>query len=341
MKKSFTTVLWIGIPLFALALAVYVLLPPVQSTSVPQAEPNTQTSAVTPADGLQTTTFPQLQGEHIQQGEKVAYNSNPPTSGRHLASARSWGIYDQTLADEGALHNLEHGGIWITYRPDLDPDAVFELQDITTRYPNAVVMSPRAENDSPIAIVSWGRIMPLQTLDTTAVDLYIRTYVNNSPEKFASLDQTVSQNVVELVNGKVFPSFNLTDVDGASVSLSTLAGKPAIVWFTTGWCVPCQIGAKEVAKLDAELGGDAFDVIVVFVDPREDAQDLRDWKQNFAAPDWQVAFDDASRPLSTKIGLQFLDSKYLLDANGVLLNQDFRIADDTYLATIRRIVEGS
>ena len=42
--------------------------------------------------------------------------------------------------------------------------------------------------------------------------------------------------------------------------------------------MPCQIGAKEVVKLDDELGGDTFDVFVVFVDPRENESDLRNWK---------------------------------------------------------------
>jgi len=340
MKKSVKLFLWAAIPLLALLAAVYILLPPNGNPSNADVNPNTGANAAA-SGSLQTTTYKLLESPHIKQGTKVTYNSNPPTSGPHFSSARAWGVYNTNIADEGAVHNLEHGGIWITYRPDLDPKAVSELRKIAARYPKAVLMSPRAKDDSPIAIVSWGRLMKLKTVDTPAIDLYIRTYINNSPEKLASLGKTVAQKIVAPVIGKTFPAFSLTDVDGAAVSLSTLSGKPTLVWFTTSWCVPCQIGAKKVAKLDAKLGGDAFNVLVIFVDPRENAGDLSKWKKSFAAADWQVAFDDQDKPLSTEIGLKYLDSKYLLDAKGVLLNQDFRIADDAYLTKIRRAVDGS
>ncbi len=297
-----------------------------------------QSTAVAPSN-LQTETYKILGQGHIQQGEPVTYNSNPPTSGAHYATQRPWGVFGQKIIDQGAVHNLEHGGIWITYRPDLDLAQIKQLRQIAALYPNAVLMSPRAENDSPIAIVSWGRMMKLDTVDRDAVIRYIKTYVNNSPEKFASLTKPVEPDTVKLVDGKPFPKFSLSDVDGVGASVATLSGKPSLVWFTTSWCVPCQIGAKEVVKLDNELGGNAFKVLVIFVDPRENKNDLLGWKKKFANPDWQVAFDDQSNPLSTKIGLQYLDSKYLLDRNGVLLNQDFRMADDTYLALIRRFVK--
>ena len=70
---------------------------------------------------------------------------------------------------------------------------------------------------------------------------------------------------VELAVGGLFPEFNLVDIDGGIFTKGSFSDKPSIIWFTTSWCVPCQIGAKEVAKLDDELGGEAFDVFVVFV----------------------------------------------------------------------------
>jgi thiol-disulfide isomerase/thioredoxin len=335
MKKIPAFAIAVAAVLIAIAAAVFVLFPADSGGG------NSGLSSEAPQNILQTEEFPILGQSHIGQGEPVDYNSNPPTSGGHYGSVRPWGVFDQEVADQGALHNLEHGGIWITYRPDLEQSSLRQLREITARYPNAVLMSPRPENDSPIAIVSWGRVMRLESVDAENIDLYIRTYVNNSPEQFASLDTPVAQEVVELEDGQPFPQFSLSDVDGIEATLATLSGRPSIIWFTTGWCVPCQIGAEVVAELDAELGGGAFNVLVVFVDPRENNDDLRRWRADFAAADWQVAFDDLSNPLAARIGLQYLDSKYLLDANGVLLNQDFRIADDAYLEIIRRAVEES
>jgi thiol-disulfide isomerase/thioredoxin len=337
MRKIPTAAWMAATVLVALALAVWLLFPPGnRGTPAP--------SVNLALDSLQTETFAIVGQDHIRQGDPVSYNSNPPTSGEHFASPLPWGVYGQKIQDERAVHNLEHGGIWITYKPELDNSSVRQLRKLAAQFPGAVVMSPRPDNDSLISIVSWGRMMPLDAVDAEAIDLYVRTYMNNSPEKTASQDAPgvrSSKEIVDLVDGQPFPKFFMTDIDGQEASTDTVAGKPSLIWFTTSWCVPCQIGAKKVAQLDAELGGDAFDVVVLFVDPRETDADLSDWKAKFAAPDWQVAFDDQSDLLSEKIGLKYLDSKYLLDRNGVLLNQDFRIADDKYLALIRRLVRGS
>ena len=141
--------------------------------------------------------------------------------------------------------------------------------------------------------------------------------------------------------GSPFPEFSLVDIDGNKVTNDSLSGKPSILWFTTSWCVPCQIGAKEVAKLDDELGGDAFTVLVVFVDPRESADDLRRWKQSFGNNDWVVAFDNQSDPLAQKINLKFLDTKYLIDGSGIIRDVNLQIANERYLGVVRNVIQNN
>ena len=121
---------------------------------------------------------------HIAPGSEVdPYNSNPPTSGPHAGPA-PWGASQTEILEENAIHNLEHGGVWITYK-DLDEASVAALEDIARAYGLSVILSPRAANESPIAVASWGRLMKLEAVDEDLIVEYIRSNRNRSPEPLA------------------------------------------------------------------------------------------------------------------------------------------------------------
>jgi cytochrome oxidase Cu insertion factor (SCO1/SenC/PrrC family) len=150
-------------------------------------------------------------------------------------------------------------------------------------------------------------------------------------------DTSTGQTSSGVAIGRTFPPFRITDVDGRVVTNQTLRGKPAIIWYTTSYCAPCQVGARVVARFEDQLGGSPFNVLVVFVDPRESAAALTRWRDRYGRPDWMVALDSTGT-LSEAVRLQFLDSKYLLDARGVVRNIDFTVADRGYLMQILRLL---
>lgn len=53
--------------------------------------------------------------EHVPDGTKVEYNSNPPTSGPHYPEWTRAGAYDKPVSDGHLLHSLEHGYVVISY----------------------------------------------------------------------------------------------------------------------------------------------------------------------------------------------------------------------------------
>lgn len=121
---------------------------------------------------------------HVNVGDNhVAYNSNPPTSGPH-SEALPWGFNEEEISDENAVHNLEHGGIWISYK-NLDEESVDVLREIARDNSQSIIVSPRTANDSTVAVVSWGQILKLDNVDKEEINAFIKNNINNSPEKFA------------------------------------------------------------------------------------------------------------------------------------------------------------
>ena len=51
-------------------------------------------------------------------GEKVDYNSNPPTSGKHYEDWIRSGVYSEPKEDRNLVHSLEHGYVIISYNCD-------------------------------------------------------------------------------------------------------------------------------------------------------------------------------------------------------------------------------
>lgn len=128
--------------------------------------------------------FP-IQGQtHIAVGAThPAYNSNPPTSGPHYAQPARWGVYQSELPDEQLVHNLEHGGIWISYK-DIDDTIISSLEKIATSQPK-IILEPRSKNDAPIVLASWGRLQKFQTYDEQGILAFIEANRNQSPEPLA------------------------------------------------------------------------------------------------------------------------------------------------------------
>ncbi|MBI2046387.1 MAG: DUF3105 domain-containing protein [Parcubacteria group bacterium] len=122
---------------------------------------------------------------HIQVGTAhSAYNSNPPSSGWHYANPADPGFYAEAVADEYFIHNLEHGDVWIAYRPGIADDAVAKLRAFAGA---RTVIAPREANETDIALVAWRHVDAFNIenglLDETRIRDFITRYQNKGPEK--------------------------------------------------------------------------------------------------------------------------------------------------------------
>ncbi|MBW3538133.1 DUF3105 domain-containing protein [Candidatus Parcubacteria bacterium] len=135
------------------------------------------------------TQFPNQGQQHIQPGtEHTAYNSNPPTSGPHYPTPAPWGIKQEGVADETLVHNLEHGGIVINYRSDLDRAEVEKLGDVFRQLPRSgtgsikAILVPRSQNEKPISLTAWTYKLDLDGVDEAQIKRFYSDHVDKGPE---------------------------------------------------------------------------------------------------------------------------------------------------------------
>lgn len=125
-----------------------------------------------------TQTFPENNHNHVTG--TVSYDRTPPAGGAHNAVWLNCGIYDQPVPNENAVHSLEHGTVWITYRPDLPSDEVAQLRQlVSSHYRGAqryLLLSPYPGLPSPIVASAWGAQLFVQQAGDTRLLQFIEHF---------------------------------------------------------------------------------------------------------------------------------------------------------------------
>lgn len=111
----------------------------------------------------------------------------PPAGGTHNNAWQNCGLYDAPVPWQHAVHSLEHGSIWVAYRPDLPADQIEKLRAFGDE--EKVLVAPEPLLTSPIVLTSWNNQLALDSYDDETVKRYIRFYKNNpdfAPESGSS-----------------------------------------------------------------------------------------------------------------------------------------------------------
>ena len=100
------------------------------------------------------------------------YPTRPPAGGDHLGIWHNCGIYTVPLLDEAAVHSLEHGAVWVTYRPDLGAEAILDLTGRLVGREKLLV-SPHPDQTPPVVATAWARQLVLDGPDDPRLEGFI------------------------------------------------------------------------------------------------------------------------------------------------------------------------
>jgi peroxiredoxin len=130
-----------------------------------------------------------------------------------------------------------------------------------------------------------------------------------------------------LVKGATFPDFDVKDVMGQPLSLSSFRGKVVLIDFWATWCVPCCAEIPNVVATFQKYHDQGFEVIGVSLD--NDRKKLLDYTLKNKMT-WQEYFDGKSQPWENKLASRYgiadsgIPMDFLLDGNGKIIGKNLR-----------------
>ena len=121
--------------------------------------------------GCVASSYTEQEPLHLETGDEKrdGYTSDPPTTGAHWPLWPRWGLYDEQIQDEYAVHSLEHGGNVIWYG-DVGDEVTATLPGLAEDEPK-IVTSPRDGLDG-LAATAWQQLLvcPQKAVDTLGAD---------------------------------------------------------------------------------------------------------------------------------------------------------------------------
>jgi hypothetical protein len=99
----------------------------------------------------------------------------PPVGGVHHSEWQACGIYSEPVAPEQAVHSLEHGAVWITYRPDLAAGELADLEALAGDQ-DYLLLSPFPGQRSPIVLTAWGVQLEVESSEDERIGAFISRY---------------------------------------------------------------------------------------------------------------------------------------------------------------------
>jgi hypothetical protein len=114
----------------------------------------------------------------------VKYPQNPPVGGNHNGVWQNCAVYTTPLANEHAVHSLEHGAVWITYRPGLPAAQVSALAAKVDGNPYRL-MSPYPGLKTAVSLQAWGRQIFVNSASDPKIDEFLDAYTQGpqAPEQ--------------------------------------------------------------------------------------------------------------------------------------------------------------
>ena len=113
---------------------------------------------------------------HVTDPSLAVYQTDPPTSGAHLATSAPGGLVRAALLPAVQITILERGDVLVQYR---DPGDLPALEGVVT---NRVVVAPQPSLPARVVVTAWTYKLTCESVDIEAIGKFADAHAGEAPE---------------------------------------------------------------------------------------------------------------------------------------------------------------
>ena len=114
--------------------------------------------------------------------------------------------------------------------------------------------------------------------------------------------------------GDLAPDFQLQNLDGQTVSLGNLQGKPVLINFWATWCGPCRSEMPYIQEIYEEWTNKGL--VVLTINMGESSSKAEEFRQSYNLS--FIVLLDTKQDVAQKYNIQYIPTTFFIDKGGII-----------------------
>ncbi len=141
--------------------------------------------------------------EHVRG--PLTYDAAPPMGGEHNPNWLACDVYDEMPPLELAVHSLEHGSVWLAYRPGTAPadvDRLVALREGSVESGEWVLVAPYEDLRAPVVATTWGASLAVERADDPRLAEFVEAYAGGGQGGEKGVPCASAENALDVEQGR-------------------------------------------------------------------------------------------------------------------------------------------
>jgi len=138
--------------------------------------------------------------------------------------------------------------------------------------------------------------------------------IPSSSTPSSSTPAPTQENKIGTQVGNLAPDFQLDNLEGQTVSLSDLQGKPVLINFWATWCPPCRAEMPYLEEVYREWSGKG--VVLLAINIGETSSQVKEFLQSHSLS--LPVLLDTGQNVARRYNIQYIPTTFFIDKDGTI-----------------------